>query len=138
MKKKTRGLRNNNPGNIRINSDVFQGEITPSSDPAFKQFKTMAYGYRAVMKTLQTYAKKYKLATIRQWIYRWAPPQDKNHTEAYVSFVSKYTNIQPDEPLDCENKEVMCAIAAAISQQENGVAPDLSDVNTGWTLLTRR
>lgn len=25
-----RGLRNNNPGNIRINDDLFQGEIRPS------------------------------------------------------------------------------------------------------------
>ena len=42
-----RGLRNNNPGNIRKNSDVFQGEKT-SSDKEFKQFKSMAYGYRAI------------------------------------------------------------------------------------------
>ena len=39
-----RGLRNNNPGNIRRNSDVFQGEVNPSRDQQFKQFKTMAYG----------------------------------------------------------------------------------------------
>ena len=43
-----RGLRNNNPGNIRKNSDVFQGEKT-SSDREFKQFKSMAYGYRALL-----------------------------------------------------------------------------------------
>lgn len=42
MKKVTRGLRNNNPGNIRINTDVFQGEITPSKDKSFKQFRSMA------------------------------------------------------------------------------------------------
>lgn len=38
-----RGLRNNNPGNIRINDDLFQGEIRPSKDKSFKQFTTMAY-----------------------------------------------------------------------------------------------
>lgn len=47
-----RGLRNNNPGNIRRNSNVFQGEKIPSSDRQFKQFKTLAYGYRAVFKIL--------------------------------------------------------------------------------------
>ena len=44
-----RGLRNNNPGNIRRNSDVFQGEKT-SSDKEFKQFKSMAYEYRTIIK----------------------------------------------------------------------------------------
>lgn len=37
MKKELpRGLRNNNPGNIRINNDLFQGEIRPSKDKSFK------------------------------------------------------------------------------------------------------
>ncbi|MBX9055585.1 structural protein P5, partial [Parabacteroides merdae] len=47
-----RGLRNNNPGNIRINGDLFQGEVRPSKDKSFKQFTTMAYGYRAMFKIL--------------------------------------------------------------------------------------
>ena len=51
-----RGLRNNNPGNIRKNSDVFQGEKT-SSDREFKQFKSMAYGYRAIFKILLNYGR---------------------------------------------------------------------------------
>ena len=67
-----RGLRNNNPGNIRRNSDVFQGEKT-SSDREFKQFKSMAYGYRAIFKILSNYYRNYKLDTIRKMIGRWAP-----------------------------------------------------------------
>ena len=55
-----RGLRNNNPGNIRRNSDAFQGEKT-SSDREFKQFKLMAYGYRAIFKILSNYYRNYKL-----------------------------------------------------------------------------
>lgn len=47
-----RGLRNNNPGNIRINDDLFQGEVRPSKDKSFKQFETMAYGYRADVRNL--------------------------------------------------------------------------------------
>lgn len=138
MKKVTRGLRNNNPGNIRINTDEFKGEIIPSPDPEFKKFETMAYGYRAIFRTLQTYARKYKLTTLNQWIYRWAPPKDKNHTEAYVSFVCKYTQVGRDVPVDCDNKEFMCKVAAAISQQENGKVADMSDVRMGWTLLVGR
>ena len=65
-----RGLRNNNPGNIRRNSDVFQGEINPSRDKEFKQFKNMAYGYRAMYKILSNYYNKYQLNTIRKMISR--------------------------------------------------------------------
>jgi len=50
-----RGLRNNNPGNIRLSRTVWQGEIRPSRDRSFCQFRTMAYGYRALIKLLQNY-----------------------------------------------------------------------------------
>ena len=45
-----RGLRNNNPGNIRLSRTLWQGEIRPSQDRSFCQFRTMAYGYRALIK----------------------------------------------------------------------------------------
>lgn len=61
-----RGYRNNNPGNIRINGDLFQGEIRPSKDKSFKQFETMAYGYRSVFRILSNYRKNYGLDTIRK------------------------------------------------------------------------
>lgn len=61
-----RGLRNNNPGNIRINNDLFQGEVRPSEDKSFKQFTTMAYGYRAMFKILSNYFKsKHHCVSIR-------------------------------------------------------------------------
>ena len=50
-----RGIRNNNPLNIRHSRDRFQGEVVPSRDGAFKQFSSMAYGYRAAFVTLATY-----------------------------------------------------------------------------------
>ena len=51
----TRGLRNNNPLNIRRNNTKWQGLSVTQTDKSFFQFKTMAYGYRAAFKTLQTY-----------------------------------------------------------------------------------
>ena len=50
-----RGIRNNNPLNIRRNGDHFQGEVVPGSDREFKQFTSMAYGYRAAFVILGTY-----------------------------------------------------------------------------------
>ena len=128
-----RGLRNNNPGNIRRNSDVFQGEKT-SSDKEFKQFKSMAYGYRAVFKILSNYYRNYKLDTIRKMIGRWAPPKE-NHTEKYIQFVSDYAGIPADDLINVNNRDLMIRIVAGMSCMENGKDADMSDVIAGWNLL---
>ena len=128
-----RGLRNNNRGNIRRNSDVFQGEKT-SSDREFKQFKSMAYGYRAIFKILSNYGRNYHLKTIRQMIGRWAP-ENENDTGAYVKAVSDYAGIPADDPIDINDREQMIRIVAGMSKVENGREADMSDVIAGWNLL---
>lgn len=40
----TRGLRNNNPGNLRLSKDKWQGLRAVQTDKAFFQFETMAHG----------------------------------------------------------------------------------------------
>lgn len=128
-----RGLRNNNPGNIRRNSDVFQGEKT-SSDREFKQFKSMTYGYRAIFKILSNYYRNYKLDTIRKMIGRWAP-ENENDTEAYIKAVADYSGIPADDPIDINDREQMIRIVAGMSKVENGREGDVSDVIAGWNLL---
>ena len=128
-----RGLRNNNSGNIRHNSDVFQGEVNPSRDKEFKQFKTAAHGYRAVFKILSNYYRKYSLTTIRKMIGRWAP-ENENNTAAYVSLVSSYSGIGPDDQISFD-REQMIRIVAGMSKVENGRDAVMSDVIAGWGLL---
>ena len=129
-----RGLRHNNPGNIRINSDLFQGEIRPSKDKSFKQFNTMAYGYRAIFKILSNYYRNYKLDTIRKMIGRWAP-ENENDTDAYIKAVSDYAGIPADDPVNITDREQMIRIVAGMSRIENGREADMSDVIAGWNLL---
>lgn len=131
----SRGLRNNNPGNIRQNSDNFLGEIKPSTDPAFKQFESIEYGYRAIFVTLNTYQKKYGLSTIRAMISRWAPPKDNNDTEAYIRAVSSESGVPENSRITSTNKDVMIPIVAAISRVENGVAANITEVQRGWDLF---
>lgn len=134
MKEKLpRGLRNQNPGNIRINDDLFQGEVRPSRDKSFKQFVSMAYGYRAVFVILRNYIRNYKLDTIRKMIGRWAPTNE-NHTENYIQAVSDYAGIPADDPVAFD-REPMIRIVAGMSQVENGVPADMADVIKGWELL---
>lgn len=128
-----RGLRNNNPGNIRKSNERYQGEVRPSLDPAFKQFVSMAYGYRALMRVLKTYYNKYGLRSVRGMITRWAP-KNENDTNGYISFVAGRMGIDADKTLDWD-KPTLAAMAAAISRMENGVEANRADVEEGWTLL---
>lgn len=129
-----RGYRNNNPGNIRINGDLFQGEIRPSKDKSFKQFETMAYGYRAIFRILRNYYNNYNLDTIRKMIGRWAP-ENENDTEAYVKAVSGYAGIPADDPININDREQMIRFVSGMSKVENGREADMSDVIAGWNLL---
>ena len=79
----SRGLRNNNPGNIRRGGGHFKGERLPSLDPAFKQFETIEWGYRAMFVLLDNYRRRHGLQSIREMIRRWAPPVE-NDTERYI------------------------------------------------------
>ncbi len=131
-----RGLRNNNPGNIRLSNTVWLGEIRPGKDKQFCHFRSMAYGYRALLKLLRNYSRLYGCDTIRSIITRWAPPNE-NHTEAYITYVSREMGNIYDEMyiVDIDNKEVMCKLAAAISFMENGIPANMVDIETGWKLL---
>lgn len=134
-KRETRGYRNNNPCNIRISTDKFQGEVQPSADKEFKQFETMAYGYRAAFRILRTYINNYKCDTIRKIISRWAPPKDRNHTENYIKVVSERSGIPENDIVYPDNREMMVRIVAAMSFVENGREAIMSDVIRGWELL---
>ena len=97
-----RGLRNNNPLNIRRTATHWQGAREEQKDKSFVQFKTMAYGYRAAWKILQSYYEHFcredKPFTVRNIIGRWAPPNE-NDTEAYIQSVLKLGSLGGKEKL---------------------------------------
>lgn len=130
----TRGLRNNNPGNIRKDGTHWKGEVEPSRDAAFKQFESMAWGYRAIFKCLNTYSREYGLDTIRKMISRWAPPSE-NDTEAYIRTVSELSGVPENGRITATNRDVMIPIVAAMSRVENGIDACMTDVMAGWDLF---
>lgn len=132
----SRGLRNCNPGNIRKSCVKYEGEVVPSRDIEFKEFRSMAYGYRAMFVLLDSYRSKYGLCTIRQMLGRYAPPTE-NFTEGYVRFVSSRTGIAPDEIVNTRAARDMIPIVAAMSQIENGVPAIISDIEEGWSLFSK-
>lgn len=84
----TRGLRNNNPANIRRGSS-WVGLCKEQTDNSFCQFESMEYGIRAFFVLMRTYHYKYKLNTIEKILHRFAPLSE-NNTYAYIAFVEKY------------------------------------------------
>lgn len=117
-----RGIRNNNPGNIRRNGDPWQGLAERQSDVEFFTFKTSIYGIRALARTLITYQDKHSLRTIRQIISRWAPPVE-NNTNAYVRAVSADARLDADQPLDLHRFDHLLPLTKAIIHHENGQQP---------------
>ena len=130
----SRGLTNCNPGNIRQSKTRYKGERYPSRDIEFKEFESMAYGYRAMFVLLDTYSRRYGLCTIRQMLNRYAPPSE-NFTEGYIRFVSEKTGISPDEIVNSRAARDMVPIVAAMSQIENGKPAVMADVHRGWELF---
>lgn len=129
-----RGLRNCNPGNIRITDDKWQGLRPTQTDKEFFQFTEMKWGYRALIRSLQTYREKHGCKTIADFINRWAPPVE-NNTNGYIQRVCKEMEVPTTFVPDVNDKDTMCAFAAAISQVENGVPAVMADVVAGWELL---
>lgn len=130
-----RGIRNNNPLNIRRNGDRFQGEIVPGSDREFKQFSSMAYGYRAAFVLLGTYL-AHGRNTVEKIIRAWAPPTE-NDTESYISVVVKRSGIGRTKVLTADSGGDYRKIVAAMSHCENGVPANMADVESGFQLQTK-
>ena len=124
-----RGIRNNNPLNIRRSADRWVGARAEQTDPAFVQFNTLAYGYRAAWKVLQSYytrfCKQSRPFTVRNIICRWAPPSE-NDTESYIRNVLKLSGIGGKEnllpPSNVLSFNRLSRLLAAMTCMECGVA----------------
>lgn len=140
----SRGIRNNNPLNIRRTQTVWQGMKPQVKDKAFVEFVSMAYGYRAAWRTLFTYFYKHfgtnRTVTVSDIIHRWAPPSE-NDTQQYISTVLKLTGIGGREhllpPRNPRGAWKLASILAAMTVVENGIRPkevDIKAIQQGYTL----
>ncbi len=119
-----RGIRNNNPGNIRHGKSAWQGMSAEQTDSEYIQFDDPVYGIRALAKLLNNYQTRYGLNTIREIITRWAPPIE-NITEAYIANVSRIVEVAPDDQISVKNN--IRPLVNAIITHENGYNPYTSE-----------
>lgn len=120
MEKKTRGLRNNNPFNIRKSKSRWLGKIK-GSDKEFETFDSMEHGYRAGLKLLSTYYKKYKLHSYRVILQRFAPISENNLAD-YEYYIFAYTRIKPDAFITLNT--LLWKIAPRIAKYESAMHDD--------------
>lgn len=127
-----RGIRNNNPLNIRV-GNVWLGEVKNPTDPHFEQFNSMEYGLRAGFVLLRRYIRHYKRLTIEDIISSWAP-SNENNTKAYIATVVKVTGIPSNRILHYSDKETMCKLVDAMCFVENGKHVSMEKITKGYEL----
>lgn len=128
----TRGVRNNNPLNIRI-GNTWLGESKESVDSDFEVFISIRYGLRAAFIILRRYIRKYNRNTIRKIINAWAP-SNENNTEKYISFVASQTKIDADAVLDFDEKLKICIIVRAMARMESGIDIPLKELEISYEM----
>ena len=117
-----RGIRNNNPGNIRKSNEKWKGLAAVQTDAEFFTFASAQDGIRAMTKIIRNYGKLYGLHTVRSIVTRWAPPNE-NDSDAYVRAVAKRTGYSADERLNLNAPHVAEKLVRAIIHHENGRQP---------------
>ena len=127
-----RGLRNNNPLNIRI-GNVWLGEVHNPTDPEFEQFVTIQYGLRAAFVILRRYIRRYHHNTIATIISHWAPSTE-NNTQRYVDHVTKRMQMAPDVPILYEDEDTMCQLVQAMAIEEVGKTIGLDIIHKSYNM----
>jgi hypothetical protein len=129
-KSQPRGIRNNNPLNIRKSGTAWQGKV--GNDGEFEIFDSAHNGIRAAARNLRTYANSHGLRTIAGIISRWAPGAGRNadgstysqDTGGYIASVARNTGIAADKLLTVADYP---AVIAAMIHHENGQQPYSKD-----------
>jgi hypothetical protein len=117
-KELTRGIRNNNPGNLVLTNISWQGKIpnTQNTDKHFEQFTEVKYGIRAMLRDLTNDIDKGK-NTVRKLITEYAPPSE-NDTQKYIEVISKAVGLDPDQTIKIVDAKFYLVIARAIIKHE--------------------
>lgn len=105
--KQTRGVRNNNPGNLEY-GDFSRKHGATGSDGRFAIFPTMEMGIKAQQalifesmggrsnrQEIPGHEKGYRDKNLREMIHAYAPKSDFNDTERYIAVVARGAGVNP-------------------------------------------
>ena len=100
----------NNPGNLR----------PVGASTGFQQYASPEEGIAAADSNLKSYGEKHGINTLRGVISRWAPPTDKNDTEAYINTVAQKVGLDPNQKIDLSDPVQRHVISGAMFTVEKG------------------
>lgn len=118
----SRGVRNNNPGNIEFNSrNNWQGQTgrEQGNGGRFAVFDSAENGIRALARLLQTYSSQGH-NTLNSIVRKWAPASDNNDVGAYVRNLQRYVGVGPNDRLNLQDPVVLQKVVRGIVNHENG------------------
>lgn len=108
-----RGLRDNNPGNIRPN-DSYKWDGQIGSEGGYCVFIDVEHGIRAMAKDLVAKIGKDKLNTIALYVPKYAPKEDHNNTQGYIDRICHDTGFLANQILVPEKYTISKLIKAHI------------------------
>ena len=127
-----RGLRDNNPGNIRPNQhDHWIGQVGVENN--YVIFQDIEHGIRAMAKDIKSKINGHGWDTIAKYIPAYAPPEDHNNTEGYIQRVCNSTGFKRDEILRADFATLVKLVKAHIQVELGNDAHMITDtmINDG-------
>ncbi|WP_431297273.1 hypothetical protein [Rahnella sp. PAMC 25559] len=119
-----RGIRNNNPGNLRVAPNAV------GNDGAFAVFDKPDDGLAAMSRQLQLYGDRGN-NTPYGIIHTYAPSSE-NNTQAYINAITGDTGYGAHEQLDLSDPATLKRMMAAMIRHENGSQPySEKDIDSG-------
>ncbi|NCH03929.1 Lytic transglycosylase, catalytic [Cronobacter malonaticus] len=129
----TLATRNNNPLNIRVSNNNWNGKGADNGT-GFEQFDTADHGFRAGLKLMRNHINN-GADTLGALITKWAPPNE-NDTKQYAQTVSQKTGIPVDAKLNPNDPQQMTTIAKAMAAQEGYQGPvSDSQLQRAWAAI---
>lgn len=117
MAKTPRGIRNNNPLNIRYNPrNNWVGQT--GNDGQFCKFSAPKYGIRAAVRILKKYGGTDGKTTVFEIINKWAPRADGNNTEKYIEAVCNAMAIKPTDTIDVHQRDTVVRLLFYMARVE--------------------
>lgn len=119
MSELPRGIRNNNPFNVKMTATVWLGEVDRNTDGVFEQIDTPEHGLRIGMKLLKNYHIKHGINTIAKLVNRFAPSME-NDVDAYCTALEQAVGYKRDEEFNFCKPSNMIDLSKGIVRHENG------------------
>ena len=123
----SRGIRNNNPGNIVHSADRWDGMAAVQSDPDFVTFDSPQMGIRAMGVNLRTYRNVHNIRTVDGIITKWAREPGKS-PDPYIRHVVQLTGFHRNQVIDVTDRATLAKLINAMITHENGGNPYRQEV----------